>query len=430
MAFVLASPIIITALTFVITSVLNDVEQNINLKGVAERAATNATLALSTDSDWDAAFIEALKAPTQLGYDNSNGVSLIGEQLFVSDISTFFDNYEEITESDFLAASMITATKTNGSTGDVVSHDAVVVSIKVGSNDPSVCVTAANSNGSDTLKFTGNSDINLPDCGVLLLSSKSDALKLTGSGSSANAIVDIDCVYGIVEQYDVGEISCQTTDSSFSLPYNTYMSNLISDIETFVEDDTGLCRSTSIGVSTPHLCNECLNGVQCTILEGGEVNLDGNYNLVEGMYIFDNTNLSIGKNASLIGDNVTIVLLGNSSISTHSKGEIGVSTDPLTAPSAGDLKGVLILTDSSASVQDIAFPSQTYIRGILYAPSSSISINKLNDTGLANDECAEIVGDTINFQGGSGSEINLRKCVNEDVTGDSFEYKLYTAQQD
>lgn len=134
------------------------------------------------------------------------------------------------------------------------------------------------------------------------------------------------------------------------------------------------------------------------------VDIKGTARLNPGTYYIDGTDFSVGSQANLTGDGVTIVLTSRTAAS-NPRSVAGVkinagATLNLKAPSSGDFQGVLFYQDRRASndTHTINGNSNSLLQGAIYFPSSTIL---LNGTADININCVQLVGWRLEFSGNS-----------------------------
>jgi hypothetical protein len=124
------------------------------------------------------------------------------------------------------------------------------------------------------------------------------------------------------------------------------------------------------------------------------ITLKGTDTLAPGVYYVSGGDFSVGANASVTGNGVTVYLSGSSRVNLN-----GNSTINLNAPTTGDYSGILFFGDrSSSGGTDNIFngDSSSRLTGNLYFPKQAVQYNG-NFSGK--NGCTYVVADTVTWSG-------------------------------
>jgi hypothetical protein len=223
------------------------------------------------------------------------------------------------------------------------------------------CVYTLGTSGTD-LSVTGNSNISILTCGIIVDSNSSNALSLNG-----NVTFDAQSI-GIVGGYSkTGNVSLtpanpvtgivSTSDPLGFLPTPAIPSGCSAD-------------PAYSGNKTATLTQGCYNGLSGS----GNINLT----LSPGMYVI-NGPFSFTGNVSLTGTGVTLVLEGSTSL----PGNVSLN---LSAPTSGTYNGVLI-DQPSTNTNPLALTgnSGSIFKGIVYAPNAAVTLTGNSGSSIYTD---------------------------------------------
>ncbi len=158
--------------------------------------------------------------------------------------------------------------------------------------------------------------------------------------------------------------------------------------------------------------NGSVNSNQTATLNPGtyrSLDLKGRVTLNPGTYLVDGGNVSIGSQANVTGNGVTIIL--SSKTAATNPGSIGQvdikggATLNLKAPSSGTYKGILFYQDrralASNQTNKINGNSSSTLQGAIYFPGQEVEF--LGTTGM-NTKCVQLVALRITWSGNSSIE--------------------------
>jgi Flp pilus assembly protein TadG len=252
------------------------------------------------------------------------------------------------------------------------------------------CVLALNPTVAASVLDTGTADVNLNGCSLFSNSSSSSALTMKGGAlMSASAI-------GLVGGYDksgnstlIGTDGIRTGQSAMADPYAN------------VKEPTpsGCNANNNPGGNVTYNPTTFCNGL--TINAGVTVTLN------PGVYFIDRGALTVNGGATLIGNNVTIVLTSSTG-SDYATVQINGNADvDVSAPTTGDTAGVAFFQSRKApsgTVNKFNGGSTQTIKGAIYFPKQTVSYRGGSNTGTPG--CTQLLADQIEFTGNSNLAIN------------------------
>lgn len=251
-----------------------------------------------------------------------------------------------------------------------------------------VCALALGPNptaGSGALKISGSSSNNGTGCPVMSDASVQFAStpSFTGSGWAV-----------------FGATGCSPTSTCANpgVTHNYFMPPAMNPLQGL---DTA-SFNTRTSPSTKPCGGNVTNGQTCSLNPNSasgvysdlKVNSGGTVTFAPGTYFFYNATITFGGTVS--GTGVTLVLLGNSSL-TINGGSVNLAA-PTTNSFSSALNGVLIDDQSSASV-NIGGNGVIKLAGAMYFPKADVSFG--GATQPANTTCSSVVAKTLNLSGGA-----------------------------
>lgn len=231
----------------------------------------------------------------------------------------------------------------------------------VASNGPaSNCIYALDPSGID-IGLTGTSDLNMPDCGIIINSGSSNGLNMTGTSDLTASSI------GIVGGYDttkntnfspipVTGIAPAPNPLAFLTAPSYSVSSCLSDPHITGGGTASLGPSTSGGVV-------CYNGLS--------ISGSGTQTLQPGTYVINGT-FSYSGSGSLSGSGVTIYLAPpNGALSLTGSGTLNLS-----APTSGTYNGILFYEDAAdTNTMKITGSTGSNVQGIFYAPNAAVTLS-------------------------------------------------------
>ena len=259
-----------------------------------------------------------------------------------------------------------------------VSARAVAVTTATGS----YCVLALNGTVSGAVTTQGTATVNLVGCSLAVASNSASSIRVSGGGTiNADKVTTVGGIDlsggGIINAADGID---QNSTTTFNDPYANYP----------VPAATGSCSKTDYklpgGSSPATFTGGCTfsNGISLT---GGSLTLNS------GVYVINNGGLSVSGGSSLRGDDVTIVLTGNSTIQIA-----GGATINIVAPITGSTAGIAFFGRTSGTSKINGGANQTIV-GAVYLPNQTVEYSGGSVTNPT--QCMELIANTITFTGNS-----------------------------
>jgi hypothetical protein len=242
---------------------------------------------------------------------------------------------------------------------------------------------------------SGNINIDLSHCGISANSTGSDSLDLTGNATVTAATLTLVGNYSVNNNASLTVTGAKTTGAPATPdPYANVSA-----------PSPGSCASTNSWNGTATISP----GTYCggfTLTAGAAVTMQ------PGTYIIDGGSFSVAGHASLSGTGVTIVLTGTSG--NYATATInGNSTVNLSAPTSGDMSGLVFLqdrNDTSGATSKLVGGTSMSLTGAAYFPTQTLQFAG----GSSNaSQCTEVVAQQISFAGSSYLNDN---CAGDGVT--------------
>ena len=251
------------------------------------------------------------------------------------------------------------------------------------------CILSLDPDASDSVLFTGNTDVSVNNCVVASNSSDSSAVSVAGS-----AAVETDCVAV------VGEVSATDglvlTECDAPVTGSAPINDPYSDVA--VPTSPYYCDENNFKITgNPNQQTTISPGRYC----GGMSLQAGKITMQSGVHLIADGDFEIRAQAEVQGSGVTIVLL-NSTGNSDPTGTInGGAEINLTAPTSGELSGIVFLLDRYISEGTNTFNgnSSTNFTGALYFPTQTVKFLGNNDSLTG---CTQIVALKIEFRGNAG----------------------------
>jgi hypothetical protein len=246
------------------------------------------------------------------------------------------------------------------------------------------CVLALERTDLTGITMGGNTNVNL-GCG--LMSNAPSADSVTGSGSSLINAMPIAAVGGLPP-------STNYAPGTELIPYSVAQPDPYAGLP-----DPVLSGSTVKFRDKP-------NG-KTTINPGvySDVNIQGDVKFNPGVYYIDGGSFSVGSQANLSGEGVTIIMTSRTAATNPSSiagaDMNGGATVNLTAPTSGTYAGVLFYQDRRAldsGSNKINGNSSSKFQGAIYFPSQKLWFNGTSGMDI---KCVQMVARRIEFNGNS-----------------------------
>jgi RHS repeat-associated protein len=244
------------------------------------------------------------------------------------------------------------------------------------------CIYALDKTAANTLYLDGAIIINAPNCGVVVDSSSSTALKFSGSGSFTAAYFDV--VGGYTTSGSVKFSPTPTTGSAYQGNPLTFL----------VPPSSSTCNYTNFKVTTG---SSTLNpGTYCNgITISGATNVTFN----PGTYILMGGGLNVTGASILKGSGVTFFVTQGLG---YSYGPVSISSSvvaTLSAPTSGSYYGILFYQDpgigTGKAANTVTGASASSLEGVLYFPTTALTFVG----AVAGGNCLILVADTITLTG-------------------------------
>lgn len=244
------------------------------------------------------------------------------------------------------------------------------------------CVLALDSVVAGAIDLNGTADISLTNCGVATNSGDPDSITLSGNSSLQTQFLETVGGYSLNGGASLSSVTAPVTNSSIIPdPY--------ADQE--IPSHAG-CEYSNTKVKNTETLSP---GVYCG---GLTFNAGANATLASGTYIIDGDSVLINGGATVTGDDVTIILTGSGSDYATIDIRGGAVVD-LSAPSSGDLAGMVVFQDPNApsgGVNKFNGGSTMSLTGAVYFPAQTASFSGGNSS---NPGCTRLVARIVDITG-------------------------------
>ena len=232
------------------------------------------------------------------------------------------------------------------------------------------------------IKMQGSASLNF-GCGLATNSQAANAV--TAGGSSSITATPVSAVGGLTA-------SNNYVGGTQLLPYSLPQPDPFANLPT--PSPSGCQSQVTVGPNTTQtLSPGCYSGM----------NLKGTVTLNPGTYYIDGGSFSVGSQAIVAGDGVTIILTSSSAASSPSLiatlNVNGGATLQLTAPTSGTYKGILFYQDRRAldsGADTLNGNGSSKLQGALYFPSQELDFS--GTSGMTTD-CLQLVAYRLTFIG-------------------------------
>ena len=232
------------------------------------------------------------------------------------------------------------------------------------------------------IKMQGSASLNF-GCGLATNSQAANAV--TAGGSSSITATPVSAVGGLTA-------SNNYVGGTQLLPYSLPQPDPFANLPT--PSPSGCQSQVTVGPNTTQtLSPGCYSGM----------NLKGTVTLNPGTYYIDGGSFSVGSQAIVAGDGVTIILTSSSAASNPSLiatlNVNGGATLQLTAPTSGTYKGILFYQDRRAldsGADTLNGNASSKLQGALYFPSQELDFS--GTSGMTTD-CLQLVAYRLTFIG-------------------------------
>jgi len=358
----------------------------------------------------DFSHANAIKSKLQAAVDSTTlmivkEAATISESQLQEKASTIFNNLFSRTEAEQIQVSAayggseagsVTVTVSTSMKTDfmgvvgVPSMQIVVKASAVVANGPEGCVLSLNPKASSAASVQGGTNLTLNGCSLYDNSASDTGLVIGGSAKITAASVSVvggaSGTEGITAKYGI-----HTNQSPIADPYAKV------ELDTF----SG-CTDKNFNANSSVTLNP---GVYCG---GISVTAGATVTLNPGVYYIDRGTLTVHGGATLEGTGVTLVFT-SSTLSNWATASInGNATINLTAPTDGNLKGIVVFGDRRMPVgESFKFNggSSQYFGGAIYLPKADVTFagGAATSTG-----CTQLIADTASFVGNANLAVNCK----------------------
>ncbi|HEY4380318.1 MAG TPA: pilus assembly protein TadG-related protein [Acidobacteriaceae bacterium] len=247
------------------------------------------------------------------------------------------------------------------------------------------CIYTLDTSGTD-IGLTGTADLNMPNCGILVDSAASNAIRMTGSsGITAQSI-------GIVGGYSAsGSAGMTPAPVSGIAPAPDPLAYLSTPSFT---SSACLPDPHKTGTGAVTLGPSISGGTVC--YNGLSVSGSGSVTLSPGLYII-NGGFSMTGSGTISGTGVTFFLAApNGSASLSGSGSMNLS-----APTTGTYSGILFFEDpDDSNAMTITGSTGSNLQGVFYAPSAALTMSGTSGANIYADLVVSSLSmtGTSNFQ--------------------------------
>jgi hypothetical protein len=219
--------------------------------------------------------------------------------------------------------------------------------------------------------MTGSGGLSMPDCGIVIDSSSSNALNLTGSGTISALSIGIAGSFnktgsGTISPHPVTGVAPVANPLAYLTAPSFSVASCLSNPR-FTGSSPNTIGPAIAGGTV------CYNGLSMTG--------SGSLTMQPGTYIINGAMSQTGS-GSISGSGVTIYLAPpNGSLSLTGSGALNI-----TAPTSGTYNGILFFEDpSDTNGMTVTGSGSSSLQGIFYAPSASLSFTGSGGSGIYAD---------------------------------------------
>jgi Putative Flp pilus-assembly TadE/G-like len=248
------------------------------------------------------------------------------------------------------------------------------------------CIYTLGTSDAD-IGMVGSADLSMPDCGILVDSSSSNAISMTNNTTiTAQSI-------GVVGGISIGGADMTPAAITGIAPAADPLAFL--PVPSF---NTASCKAdpgSNYGPTIPG-GTVCYNGISITG--------SGNVTFPPGLYIVNGT-FSIKGSGTVSGNGVTFFLAAPNGTLTQA----GSSSLNLIAPTSGTYNGILFFEDpTDNNAMSIAGSGSSTIEGIIYAPDASLTL--VGSSGV--NIYADLIVNSLSMKGTSNYTFNNYSGIN------------------
>jgi Flp pilus assembly protein TadG len=275
----------------------------------------------------------------------------------------------------------------------LVSEEPVVIEVRAVSTyieHATACVLALSKTAVGAVNVWGSASVQFEGCTVMSNSLDEESVLLGGSSH-----LTAPCVSAVGGISDAGSLDLTLCSE-------------VKEYAPYVADPFGSVPAPA--TSTP--CQTVPGGSPSTVNPGrycGGFNLTGDVTLNPGTYVIDGGTFKINAGTNVTGDGVMFYLTNDAQISFNGGANIQVS-----APTAGDYKGLLFFgdRDSSSALHKFNGTADSSMIGALYFAKQDVEI--LGNFAGSNG-CTQIVASTVKFSGSTNFSADCTGTGIEDI---------------
>ncbi len=249
---------------------------------------------------------------------------------------------------------------------------------------PQACIYALNQTAANGLTFNGPFDVNA-DCGVVVNSSSTTALNLTGTGKLTAENVQV--VGGIVPNPGVTVTPAPSVGTLVQPdPFRSLKAPAAS---TSCDHTNFMVHGEEARLEPGTYCN----GI--TIMGGKE---EADVSFEPGTYVLVGGGLSVTSHSRLRGNGVTFILTQGLGFAYGPVSVDSSVVSTLTAPHSGPMEGILFFQDpavATGAASVVSGSSASAIEGVLYFPTTSLTYSVPGPGG----DFLVLVADTVTVSG-------------------------------
>ncbi len=239
------------------------------------------------------------------------------------------------------------------------------------------CILALDRSSSGAVTAIGSTTVELQGCSVHSNSSATDSFILNGA-----ALMTTECVSAVggVEATDgLTMTECQSAMEHQPLAADPYEDLEVPQVPAGCSSPVNSNPNSNITVSPGRYC--------------GGLQFRGTAHLEPGVYIIDGGTFQTNAQSNISGDGVTIIMTNGASLQMN-----GGATVELSAPTAGDYAGVVMMADRDDPFQrqKINGKSSSDLQGALYFPTQSVEVLGAANTG---NGCTMVVAHQVKLSG-------------------------------
>ena len=256
---------------------------------------------------------------------------------------------------------------------------------------PNGCVLTLGNTNATGVTLNGNVTLSLTNCSLIDNSTGPNSLLLNGNDTLTASSVVLGGTANVGNNSNVNVSNGILTDQTAAVdPYKNVDPGTPATCVQGGRDGSGVYYNKSI---TGHQSTTLDPGTYC----GGITINASTVTFNPGIYYLNDGSLAISGNSTITGAGVTIVFTSDNG----NYGTLAVNGSPtitLSAPTSGPTEGFVFFESGNAPTHTVTFNGGNTLNltGIVYFPSQNLKYN-----GEGNSTCAQVVANTITFNGSS-----------------------------